>query len=238
MPEPQVFTSEESTHGPNTNFLPTNHPQGIQLYDAPYHNPSDPFVDEHEHFHNQHLSPEVENLGLLPRPATSQSSSTRAPESSVNGDDDSVINMHYGRIPQRVPRRYKTTKRVPLQNGNLVLDCPVPTKLLDMCHHRDGDEFTHMRYTAATCDPNNFNEENYNLRQQLYSPPRRTEIMICLTMYNEDEFLFTRTMHAVVTNIVHLCSRGRSKTWGDEGWKKVCLILIIKLCLFIIIFRL
>ena len=74
MPEPQVFTSEESTHGPNTSFLPTNHPQGIQLYDAPYHNPSDPFVDEHEHFHNQHLSPEVENLGLLPRPATSQSS--------------------------------------------------------------------------------------------------------------------------------------------------------------------
>lgn len=43
-----------------------------------------------------------------------------------------------------------------LYNGNLVLDCPVPSKLLDMCAQRNEREYTHMRYTAATCDPNNF----------------------------------------------------------------------------------
>lgn len=65
-------------------------------------------------------------------------------------DQDSVV--RYGRIPQRQPRRYKTVKRVQLYHGNLVLDCQVPPKLLDQCPRRDEREFTHMRYTAATCD--------------------------------------------------------------------------------------
>lgn len=60
--------------------------------------------------------------------------------------------VRYGRIPQRQPRRYKTVKRVELYHGNLVLDCKVPTKLLAMCPRKDEREFTHMRYTAATCD--------------------------------------------------------------------------------------
>ncbi|TIB12944.1 hypothetical protein E3P92_02430 [Wallemia ichthyophaga] len=212
-PEAQVFVSSDATHGPNPNPMPT----GVQLYDAPYTNPSDPFVDD-ERMPIRRLNSDTEGVG------ESFSLSSIAADSSNIPLQDTAI--RYGGIPQRVPRRYKTTKRVELQDGNLVLDCPVPTRLLDMCHNREGDEFTHMRYTAATCDPSQFDAERYTLRQQMYSPPRRTEIMICLTMYNEDEFLFTRTMHSVVTNIVHLCSRGRSKTWGDEGWKKVVVVII------------
>jgi len=77
-------------------------------------------------------------------------------------------------------------------------------------------------------------DERYQLRQILYETPRRTELFIVMTMcvsslrppltrrrYNEDEELFTRTMHGVLKNIVHLCSRTKSKTWGSEGWKKV-----------------
>lgn len=33
----------------------------------------------------------------------------------------------------------------------------------------------------------------------LYDPPRRTELFIVLTMYNEDEVLFCRTMHGVMS---------------------------------------
>lgn len=69
-----------------------------------------------------------------------------------NYDDDQQSNVRYGRIPQRQPRRYKTIKRIELQHGNLVLDCKVPAKLLSMCPLKDDREFTHMRYTAATCD--------------------------------------------------------------------------------------
>lgn len=43
-----------------------------------------------------------------------------------------------------------------LYHGNLVVDTPVPSKLLDMCALKNDREFTHMRYTAATCDPNDF----------------------------------------------------------------------------------
>lgn len=114
-------------------------------------------------------------------------------------NDDNQSYVRYGRIPQRQPRRYKTIKRVELYHGNLVLDCKVPAKLLSMCPRKDDREFTHMRYTAATCDvsarslkvglmeleltllvvagqPNDFKSERFTLRQVLYEPPRRTEL--------------------------------------------------------------
>ena len=130
------------------------------------------------------------------------------------GDNQSESNIRYGRIPQRVPRRYKTIKKVELFHGNFVLDSAVPTKLLGMCALRNEREFTHMRYSAATCDPNDFKEAGFTLRQVHYDPPRKTELFIVMTMYNEDEELFYRTMHGVMTNIAHLCKRDRSKTWG------------------------
>lgn len=86
MPEPeaQVFTSEEATHGPNPNPMPT----GIELYDAPYTNPSDPFVDD-DRMPIRRLNSETEGMGLL-RPGTALSGSTHAPSGatpSVSGDD-------------------------------------------------------------------------------------------------------------------------------------------------------
>lgn len=83
-----------------------------------------------------------------------------------------------------------------------------------------------MRYSAATCDPNDFKNEGFTLRQVHYDPPRRTELFIVMTMYNEDEELFCRTMHGVMKNIAHLCKRDRSKTWGKEGWKKVVVCIV------------
>lgn len=145
---------------------------------------------------------------------------------TAEGDDDDNTNIRYGNIPLRVPRRYKTMKRVELFHGNLVFDSPVPQKLLDRCVHRNEREFTHMRYSAATCDPNDFMKEGFTLRQVLYEPPRRTELFIVMTMYNEDDELFCRTFHGVMKNIAHLCSRTRSRTWGNDGWKKVVVCIV------------
>ncbi|KAI8339622.1 chitin synthase 1 [Chlamydoabsidia padenii] len=133
-------------------------------------------------------------------------------------------NLHYGAAPRRQVRRYKTTRKVKLTRGNLVLDCPVPTRYLQSVPLKDDKEFTHMRYTGATCDPKDFGDEGYTLRQQLLE--RKTELFIVLTMYNEDEVLFARTMHGVMKNIAHLCTRERSKTWGVEGWKKVTVCIV------------
>lgn len=123
-------------------------------------------------------------------------------------------------------KRWKTVKQVLLYRGNLVLDCPVPPVLLQQNPHGERDEFTHMRYTAATCDPSDFYNENFTLRQRLFSKPRHTELFIVVTMYNEDEVLFARTMMGVFKNIEYMCNRPNSKTWGKDAWKKIVVCVV------------
>lgn len=123
-------------------------------------------------------------------------------------------------------KRWKTVKEVLLYKGNLVLDCPVPPRLLNQLNHGERDEFTHMRYSAATCDPNDFYEENFTLRQRLFSKPRHTELFIVVTMYNEDEILFARTMIGVFKNVEYMCKRNESKTWGKDAWKKIVVCIV------------
>ncbi|KXJ87709.1 glycosyltransferase family 2, chitin synthase [Microdochium bolleyi] len=123
-------------------------------------------------------------------------------------------------------KRWKTVKQVLLYRGNLVLDCPIPPRLLTQLPHGERDEFTHMRYTAATCDPNDFFEENFTLRQKLFSKPRHTELFIVVTMYNEDDILFARTMIGVFKNIEYMCNRKESKSWGPDAWKKIVVCVV------------
>ncbi|CAM1511046.1 Fc.00g085590.m01.CDS01 [Cosmosporella sp. VM-42] len=117
-------------------------------------------------------------------------------------------------------------KEVQLINGELVLECKIPTILYSFLPRRDEVEFTHMRYTAVTCDPDDFVDKGYKLRQCIGRTTRETELFICVTMYNEDEFGFTRTMHAVMKNISHFCSRTRSRTWGETGWQKIVVCIV------------
>ncbi|KAI0031138.1 glycosyltransferase family 2 protein [Vararia minispora EC-137] len=117
----------------------------------------------------------------------------------------------------------RSVRQVQLQEGNLVLDVQVPSHIVPkgMDHV---EEMTKMRYTAATCDPDDFMRQKYSLRPYLYG--RHTELFIVMTMYNEDEILFTRTMNSVIKNVAHLCGRNRSKMWGPDGWKKVVVCIV------------
>ncbi|KAG9121308.1 Chitin synthase, class 1 [Ceratobasidium sp. 392] len=196
--------------GQNTGPAPGPSMTSVQLHDDGYVDVGREMED-----HDHGATP------LLNRPMTIPGMEDDGHE----GDHDDT-NIHYGAIPQRQPRRYKTIKKIPLYHGNLVFDNAVPSKLLDMCAIKNDREFTHMRYIAATCDPNDFMEENYTLRQRLYDPLRRTELFIVMTMYNEDEELFTRTMHGVMQNTKHLCTRERSKTWPKDGWKMVVVCVV------------
>ena len=107
-----------------------------------------------------------------------------------------------------------------------MIDSTVPTKLLNLCALKDGREFTHIRCSAATGDPNNFKDNGFTLRQVHYDPPRHTELFIVVTLYNEDDGQFTGTMHGVMKNIAYLCKRDRSKTWGKDAWKKVVVCIV------------
>jgi Chitin synthase./Chitin synthase N-terminal. len=137
----------------------------------------------------------------------------------------------------------RSVRQVELFQGNLVLDMQVPSHIVPS-GKQDIEEFSKMRYTAATCDPDDFMASRYSLRPYLLG--RQTELFIVMTMYNEDEVLFVRTMNAwvvsgliiyglrvlsrffssVIKNVAHLCSRTRSKMWGPEGWKKVVVCVV------------
>ncbi|KAF2091361.1 glycosyltransferase family 2 protein [Saccharata proteae CBS 121410] len=132
-----------------------------------------------------------------------------------------------GKQERRGAREARMEKReVRLINGELILECKIPTTLYSFLPRKDGSEFTHMRYTAVTCDPDDFVDRGYKLRQQLGSTQRETELFIAITMYNENEIDFTRTMHGVMRNIAHFCSRAKSRTWGKDGWQKIVVCII------------
>lgn len=151
---------------------------------------------------------------------------------SVADSIDSVdSNVTYTPLPLKAqPRRNNaaktvtTTAEIKLTDGNLVIDLPVPERLKNLLARRESEEFTHMRYTACTSDPDDFMRDGFTLRPAAYG--RETELFIVCTMYNEDEILFTRTLHGIMKNVAHLCSRTKSRTWGVNGWKKVVVCIV------------
>ncbi|KAF9070089.1 chitin synthase-domain-containing protein [Rhodocollybia butyracea] len=119
---------------------------------------------------------------------------------------------HFGPAPSgRVTRRHNMKKRVHLTRGNLVLELPVPPNLV---LPRIGEpEMMQTRYTAG-----------FSLRQ--VEMHRTTELLLFITMYNEDEILFCRTMYGVMKNIQHLCTRKNSQTWEPMLGKR-CLFTVV-----------
>lgn len=89
--------------------------------------------------------------------------------------------QHFGPAPTgRIHRRHKK-RRVQLTNGNLIIDLPVPSKLILPLRKSD-KETGFARYTAVTCDPDDFEQRGFFLRQN--ESNRATELFICVTMYN------------------------------------------------------
>lgn len=112
--------------------------------------------------------------------------------------------------------------RVRLHNGKFLrLESPVPTRLLEdlPADHRDNPEFNTLRYTAATCSPDDFGEQGYTVLAA--ERQRSIELLVCITMYNEDQHLFCRTLHGLMMNLKYLC-----KVWGENGWQKVVVCII------------
>lgn len=228
----------ENIHGAyETRHSPPHYDQGYGGQDYTL-NPE----EHHDAYYNQPYEPNPQAADY----ALDQYSSTE-PRYDDTNDHAPILrpNNSYGPNPQTVPeyhdderfesatpappRRWKTVKEVQLFNGNLVLDCPVAPKLLAQVPHAtppERDEFTHMRYSAATCDPDDFYNERFTLRQRLFAKPRQTELFIVVTMYNEDDFLFARTMIGVFKNIEYMCSRTSSNTWGKEAWKKIVVCVV------------
>ncbi|KAJ3330610.1 Chitin synthase, class 2 [Blyttiomyces sp. JEL0837] len=107
-------------------------------------------------------------------------------------------------------------------SGNFVIDVPVSSQLLKDVPYKDAEEFTHLRYTACTSNPNDF-PSKYTLRAKQYG--RRTRIAVVVTMYNEDDVLFGKSFTAIMKNIAYLCS-GRCAGWDKDGWKEIVVVIV------------
>ncbi|KAJ3068560.1 Chitin synthase, class 2, partial [Quaeritorhiza haematococci] len=120
--------------------------------------------------------------------------------------------------------RSRTVKEVSLTStGKFILDVPVSKHALQGAKYTQGPEFTHMRYTAVTCPANDF-ANNYSLRQIEYK--RRTRVALVVTMYNEDDELFCKSMSAVFKNIAYMCSEVPNFSWGPNGWKEFVVVIV------------
>ncbi|KAJ2992112.1 Chitin synthase, class 1 [Globomyces sp. JEL0801] len=140
---------------------------------------------------------------------------------------------------QKTIRRKKT---VNARQGRFTLHVPVAHQVLEGCPYRNEDEFTHLTYTAVTEEqrpPGNLiifyllikdgaNEHDYpheadtfkfkyQLRQRALS--RQIKVALVMTMYNEDDILFLKSMRSVQINIEYLC-------WGQEGWKNFLVVIV------------
>ncbi|KAI9330185.1 chitin synthase-domain-containing protein [Obelidium mucronatum] len=113
-------------------------------------------------------------------------------------------------------------KEVALTDGQFIVSIPLAKKYIEHCKHKDGEEFTHLRYTAATTDPNDF-ASTYTLRPKKYG--RKTRIAVVVTMYNEDDILFCKSMSAIMDNIAYLCS-GNCLGWGPDSWKDIVVVIV------------
>ncbi|GAB7350007.1 hypothetical protein MBLNU459_g0683t1 [Dothideomycetes sp. NU459] len=196
-------------------------------FNQPYQ-PS-PSYDDQDQEQPHYWQDEVDSRPILD-PDTAYGPDPNAVPTPMEGDGHGLEDGYQVPDPSAAPiRRWKTVKEVQLFNGNLVLDCPVPPRLLNQIQHAqppERDEFTHMRYSAATCDPSDFYDERFTLRQRLFAKPRHTELFIVVTMYNEEDELFARTMMGVIKNIEFMNSRTSSKTWGKEAWKKIVVCVV------------
>ncbi|KAF8581974.1 glycosyltransferase family 2 protein [Ramaria rubella] len=128
------------------------------------------------------------------------------------------------------------TRKIKLTGGNFIAEYAVPTAVRNAVEPKwsatNSTEFTHMRYSAATVDPDDFTPENgWSLRTSNYNRP--TELLIAVTSYNEDKLLYSRTLHNVMLNIRDICKSKSSKYWkrsaeeGVPGWHRITVALIV-----------
>ncbi|KAI5459329.1 chitin synthase 1 [Mariannaea sp. PMI_226] len=129
-------------------------------------------------------------------------------------------------------KRYNTRKVKLVKGSVLSIDYPVPSAVKNAIQPKyreteGAEEFLKMRYTAATCDPNDFTLMNgYDLRSRMYN--RHTELLIAITYYNEDKVLLARTLHGVMLNIRDIVNLKRSSFWhkGGPAWQKIVVCLV------------
>ncbi|KAI8592871.1 chitin synthase 2 [Geranomyces variabilis] len=181
-------------------------------------------LDQQQHQQQQqHFPPPPTRKVEFPVPQ-SASSSAAYYDHGHSRDDTYMAPIHGSeglRSRTTISRRTKTVKLSP--HGNFCISQRVPEEARARGAKEKGEEFESMRYTAATCDPDDFIAKGYNLRCANYG--RKIEIFVVVTMYNEDAEGFNRTMFALAENIKYLCEKKKAG-WDEHAWEKVAIVIV------------
>ncbi|KAH7270997.1 chitin synthase [Fusarium solani] len=151
-------------------------------------------------------------------------------DSIYNDPEESWIQRQQQPTPTNGGLKRRETRRIKLVQGSVLsVNYPVPSAIQNATEpqYREQEEFTHMRYTAATCDPDDFTIRNgYNLRPRMQN--RHTELLVAITYYNEDKVLLSRTLHGIMQNIRDICHLKKSRFWNTDGpaWEKIVVCLV------------
>ncbi|KAF2474415.1 uncharacterized protein BDR25DRAFT_340892 [Lindgomyces ingoldianus] len=121
--------------------------------------------------------------------------------------------------------------RLPYHHGELVFDVSVTSSVLSVFPPRpllDGkDEHTRTRYTAVTCKPRDMCLENYQPRQMLFAPPRKTKIFIVIRYgtatwwkivrhtYDGHDGPLQKTLISIKESLSHAVSDGWKDIWQN-----------------------
>lgn len=80
--------------------------------------------------------------------------------------------------------------------------------------------------TAIQDNPNDFTLKNgYNLRPGMYN--RHTELLICVTYYNEDRAMLARTLCSIFENVRELSPPRNFWSKGGPSWQKIVVCVIM-----------
>ncbi|WAR58672.1 hypothetical protein PtB15_10B10 [Puccinia triticina] len=216
--------------------------EGIPLKEAPFDSHLGGFRPEAGGLAADHSKTEfdpVASFGFpVPNFSDNNQDSRYSTTSSANLYRSQTTTEAWGRRQRIDPKRAKTIK-VKLQHGHFVNEYPVPTAVkngnLAGGYKGETTEFSHMRYSAVTCDPDDFTREaGWTLRTENYG--RQTELLVAITYYNEDKILVARTLHGVMMNLRDMCKakwsefRQLAKRGGEEApseaWKMISVVLV------------
>jgi hypothetical protein len=173
--------------------------------------------------HLEAPQPPAENHRGSTYPESPSQSSQTAP--SPTSPPRGPSNPNFDLVRRVSPSPKTMPNHIILFRGPLVLDIPVPKVILHKVPHGERDEFTHVRYTTVTCEPDHFAaKEEYALRQSLFAKPRRTAML--LSVYLSKPSALPTVLEMVWTAFDAL-GRVPSKTgeeifspFGAEAWKR------------------
>lgn len=251
--QPRIFSDtgpgSDAHHALVDTYLDGDHDAGDPFYASELHEPqylsaadaSDPLASMSNAYSDESihvpLHDKRDSVGRLSYPDIHTEFGMHRPSASMIDVDADEPGSQRGWAERQQPPSHGHMRQVELKGGNWIVDYPVPSPVANAVeaeYREQGQpkEFTHLRYSAVTCDPDEFTRENgWGLRTST-DYGRDTDLLITLTYYNEDRKLLTRTLFGVMQNIRDICKNRWSKYWrqgaedGRPAWQRIVVAIV------------